>query len=170
MYKSRHTFPASPDTAGIKVTLSESQRALKTRAKEFLDHVAGDLELIETQERKEEILVEYRHIRNVSTAVTIVNNRHKAMEAERQRREAAFSAATYAAFAESGAKAEEIADEAAARPGLMPPVEIPVEGTVSPEQAAEKLYSTAFRVTGSLDQLRALKKFLIDGGYAYEQL
>lgn len=159
---------AAFDAAGIKVTLSDSQKALKTRAKEYLDRVAGDLELIETQEWREEILVEYRHTRNVSTAVTIVNNRHKAMEAERQRRDAA--AAMRSAPADSCAKAEETVQETAAGPGLMPPTEIPAEDTVLPDQTAEKLYSTAFRVTGSLDQLRALKKFLTDGGYVYEQL
>lgn len=159
---------ASFDAAGIKVTLSNSQKALRVRAKEFLDRIAGDLELIETQERKEEILVEYRLTRNISTAVTTVNNRHKAMEAERRRREAAI--VTRSALEVSSAKVEEAVKETAVEHGLMPPVEISVENTAPVEQADEKFYSTAFRVTGSLDQLKALKKFLIDGGYTYEQL
>lgn len=164
------TFAASD----IKVTLSDSKKALKTKAKDFLDRVAGDLELIETQELKEEILVEYRHNLNISAAVTTVNNRHKAMDAERQRRAAAM--ATRTALSESSAKVEEVVRETAAGPGLMPPVEAPsedapqAENAPSTEQPAEKLYSTAFRVTSSLDQLKALKKFLVDGGYTYEQL
>lgn len=164
------TFAASD----IKVTLSDSKKALKTKAKDFLDRVAGDLELIETQELKEEILVEYRHSLNISAAVTTVNNRHKAMDAERQRRAAAM--ATRTALSESSAKVEEVVRETAAWPGLMPPVEAPsedapqAENAPSTEQPAEKLYSTAFRVTSSLDQLKALKKFLVDGGYTYEQL
>lgn len=164
------TFGAS----GIKVTLSDSKKALKTKAKEFLDRVAGDLELIETQELKEEILVEYRRTLNISAAVTTVNNRHKAMEAERQRREAAM--ATRTALGNSRAKVEEVVRETVADPGLMPPVEAPAEDAPQTENAspaerpAEKLYSTAFRVTDSLDKLKALKKFLVDGGYTYEQL
>lgn len=165
---------ATFDASGIKVTLSDSQKALKTKAKAFLDRVAGDLELIETQELKEEILVEYRRTLNISAAVTTVNNRHKAMEAERRRRETAT--VTRSALGASSAKVEETVRETAAGPGLMPPVASPVEDAPAPEdmppaeQTAEKLYSTAFRVTGSLDQLKALKKFLVDGGYTYEQL
>lgn len=165
---------ATFDASGIKVTLSDSKKALKTKAKEFLDRVAGDLELIETQEQKEEILVEYRRTLNISAAVTTVNNRHKAMEAERQRRAATM--ATRTALGESSAKVEEVVRETAAGPGLMPPVEAmtedapQAENASSADQLTEKLYSTAFRVTGSLDQLKALKKFLVDGGYTYEQL
>lgn len=175
----RQSLGLDPDLAtlsasGIKVTLSDSKKALKTKAKEFLDRVAGDLELIETQELKEEILVEYRRTLNISAAVTTVNNRHKAMEAERQRREAAMAART--ALGNSSAKVEEVVRETAPKPGLMPPVEAPAEDApqvedVSPAgQATEKLYSTAFRVTDTLDKLKALKKFLVDGGYTYEQL
>lgn len=165
---------AAFDASGIKVTLSDSKKALRTKAKDFLDRVAGDLELIETQELKEEILVEYRRTLNISAAVTTVNNRHKAMEAERQRREAAMAART--ALGNSSAKVEEVVRDTTPEPGLMPPVETPAEDApqvedVSPAgQAAEKLYSTAFRVTDTLDKLKALKKFLVDGGYTYEQL
>lgn len=159
---------AAFDVSGIKVTLSDSQKALKSRAKEFLDRVAGDLELIETQERKEEILIEYRHTRNVSAAVTTVDNRHKAMESERQRREAA--AATRSAFEASSAKVEETVKETTAGPGLTPPAEIPAEDTAPADPTPEKLYSTAFWVDGSLEQLKALKRFLVNGGYTYGNL
>lgn len=169
----RQSLGIDPDLAsfgasGIKVTLSDSKKALKTKAKDFLDRVAGDLALIETQERKEEILVEYRRTLNVSTAVTTVNERHKAMEAERQRREAA--AATRAALGASRAKVETAVEETVPAPVMMPPVEVPTEDAAPAEQTVEKLYSTAFRVTGSLDELRAVKKFLVDGGFTYEQL
>lgn len=159
---------ASFSASGIKVTLSDSKKALKTKAKDFLDRVAGDLALIETQERKEEILVEYRRTLNVSTAVTTVNERHKAMEAERQRRESA--AATRAALVASREKVETAAEETVPAPVMMPPVEVPTEDAAPAEQTVEKLYSAAFRVTGSLDELRAVKKFLVDGGFTYEQL
>lgn len=169
----RQSLGIDPDLAsfgasGIKVTLSDSKKALKTKAKDFLDRVAGDLALIETQERKEEILVEYRRTLNISTAVTTVNERHKAMEAERQRREAA--AATRAALGASRAKAETAVEETVPAPVMMPPVEVPTEDAAPAEQTVEKLYSTVFRVTGSLDELRAVKKFLVDGGFTYEQL
>lgn len=155
--------------SGIKVTLSDSKKALRTKAKEFLDRVADDLALIETQEQKEEILVEYRRTLNVATAVTTVNERHKAMEAERRRREAV--AATQIAREDARAKVEAAVKETATAPAVMPPAAVLMEDNTPPtEQVADKLYSAAFRVTGSLDQLRTVKKFLVDGGFTYEQL
>lgn len=146
--------------SGIKVTLSDSRKALKAKAKDFLDRVAGDLALIETQEHKEEILVEYKRTLNISQAVTTVSDRHQRMEDERQRREQA--AAVRTAKAEAKAKVEEIVAEEA---HVAPPVAVPTD-----EPAEERVYSTAFRVTGTMDQLRALKTFLTEGGYSYEQL
>lgn len=146
--------------SGIKVTLSDSRKALKAKAKDFLDRVAGDLALIETQEHKEEILVEYKRTLNISQAVTTVSDRHQRMEDERQRREQA--AAVRTARAEAKAKVEEIVAEEA---HVAPPVAVPAD-----EPAEERVYSTAFRVTGTMDQLRALKTFLTEGGYSYEQL
>lgn len=77
----------SYDHAGIAVTLSASAKSLKTQAKEFLDRISGDLALIDTQEHKDEILVEYRKSLNVSQAVTAVTNRHAAIERQRRMRE-----------------------------------------------------------------------------------
>ena len=122
--------------------------------------MAGDLALIETQEHKEEILVEYKRTLNISQAVTTVSDRHQRMEDERQRREQA--AAVRTAKAEAKAKVEEIVAEEA---HVAPPVAVPAD-----EPAEERVYSTAFRVTGTMDQLRALKTFLTEGGYSYEQL
>ena len=93
-------------TSGIKISLSESRKAMYTKVRGVLDRIAEDLALIETQEHKEEILVEYRKVRNVSQAVTTVDERHKAMEAERQRREQV--AAERAARAAAQSKVEQV--------------------------------------------------------------
>ena len=162
-------------TSDIKISLSESRKAMYTKVRGVLDRIAEDLALIETQEHKEEILVEYRKVRNVSQAVTTVDERHKAMEAERQRREQV--AAERAARAAAQSKVEQVVTEDA-EVELNPPVATPVEALVAapaPDSegntaAEEKVFSTAFRVNGTLDQLRALKRFLEDGGYSYEQL
>ncbi len=162
-------------TSGIKISLSESRKAMYTKVRGVLDRIAEDLALIETQEHKEEILVEYRKVRNVSQAVTTVDERHKAMEAERQRREQV--AAERAARAAAQSKVEQVVTEDA-EVELNPPVATPVEAPVATPAPAsegntaaeEKVFSTAFRVNGTLDQLRALKRFLEDGGYSYEQL
>lgn len=161
----------SYDRAGIAVTLSASAKSLKTQAKEFLDRISSDLALIDTQEHKDEILVEYRKSLNVSQAVTAVTNRHAAIERQRRMREEMAATADQQRAAEKmvqraveAATPQPVKEEPAAM--VQPPVVVErTEDAGTPKQ-----YSTAFRVTGSLDQLKALKKFLVDGGYAYEQL
>lgn len=161
----------SYDRAGIAVTLSASAKSLKTQAKDFLDRISGDLALIDTQEHKDEILVEYRKSLNVSQAVTAVTNRHAAIERQRRMREEMAAMVDQQRAAEKTvqraveAAAPQLAKEEPAAT-VMPPVV--VERTEDAEPP--KQYSAAFRVTGSLDQLKALKKFLVDGGYVYEQL
>ena len=68
--------------ARINITLSASVKALKDQAKDFIDRVASDLLLIDTQEHKAEILVEYKKTLNASQAITTVSNRHKEIEQE----------------------------------------------------------------------------------------
>ncbi len=147
--------------ANISITLSASMKSLKAKAKAFLDRIDGDLSVIETQERKYEVLAEYRQTLDLPAAIAAVDRRAKAAEAERQRR--VSMAEQMAARAEAERQVMEIAAEDAP---LAPPAAVPVE----PEaKIAPKLYSTSFTVTGTLEELRALKKFLTEGGYAYEQ-
>lgn len=76
--------------AHINVTMSASKKSLQEQAKAFLDRICDDLALIDTQEYKEEILVEYKSTLNASAAITTVVARHKAIEevkAETERRE-----------------------------------------------------------------------------------
>ena len=67
----------------INVTLSASLKSLKEQAKLFIDTVEGDLRLIDTQEYKTEILVEYKKSLDVSDAITTVVDRHKEIEVEK---------------------------------------------------------------------------------------
>lgn len=161
----------SYDRAGIAVTLSASAKSLKTQAKDFLDRISGDLALIDTQEHKDEILVEYRKSLNVSQAVTAVTSRHAAIERQRRMRE------EMAAMADQQRAAEKTVQRAVEATAPQPAKEEPAAAVMPPvvverteDAEPSKQYSTAFRVTGSLDQLKALKKFLVDGGYVYEQL
>lgn len=75
------------EQAKINVTLSASMKSLKEQAKQFIDKIVDDLKLIETQEHKAEILVEYKQTLNVSNAITTVVNRFKAVEEEKKRQE-----------------------------------------------------------------------------------
>ena len=78
--------------ANINVTLSASMKSLKEQAKAFIDRICDDLSLIDTQEHKDEILYHYKKVDgmtflNASKAITLVNEKFKAIEAEKVREE-----------------------------------------------------------------------------------
>ena len=146
--------------SAIKVGISDSRKNLREQAKAYLDRIADELALIEVQENKDEVLVEYRCSLNVAQAITIVAERYKAIEEQRQRREAASAAS--AAREAARDRVEAIVIQEQEDPVLLPPV--------MEDASDEKSFATSFRVTGTLSQLKALKQFLIDGGYEYEQL
>lgn len=162
---------ATFDRAGIVVTLSASEKSLKTQAKTFLDRINGDLELIATQEHKDEILVEYRKTLNASQAVTSVTNRHAAIERQRKMREEMAARAEQKKASEEAVQkvvetTQPVKVQSEPQAAVMAPVVVERPEPAKPA----KMYETAFKVTGSIDQLKALKKFLEDGGYTYEQL
>lgn len=140
------------ESAHINVTLSASIKSLKEQAKAFIDKIADDLALIDTQEHKDEILYEYKQSLNVSNAITTVANRYKAIEAAKAAEEE--RKAREQAAAEAAAKVEAVA------PPTVEPIAPPVE--------EEKTYTLKFTVRGTMPQLKALKEFLNNGGYDYE--
>ena len=144
----------------LNITLSASVKSLKRQVKEYFDKVIQDLALIATLEHTTEILVEYRKTLDVSDAVLTVQERHKAIaEQEKRNAEASVIAEKQA---ETVAKVEEAVQKSNAGEISAPEVEeAPLEGN-------EPLYEATFRVTGTLSQLKRLKKFLNDGGYQYE--
>ena len=144
----------------LNITLSASVKALKRQVKEYFDKVIQDLALIATLEHTTEILVEYRKTLDVSDAVLTVQERHKAIaEQEKRNAEASIIAEKQAETVEKVEKAvrESVTEEISA-----PEVE------EAPPEGNEPVYEATFRVTGTLAQLKALKKFLNDGGYQYE--
>lgn len=147
--------------AQIQVNLSTSLKKLKAQAKEFLDRVAGDLALMVTQEHKEEVLVEYRKSLNASSAILTVKTRHEEMEAEQRRLE---QRRQQEQVRQEAVQAVEEAVEAWA-----PPEEaLPPEEETQEEVSTEPKYTLSFQVRGTMRELAALKKFLIEGWYDYE--
>ena len=144
------------ENANINVTLSASMKSLKEQAKAFVDKIVDDLNLINTQEHKDDILYEYKSSLNVSAAITTVTNRYKAIEAAKAREEE--RKAREQAEAESAAKVEEVVES------VVPPTVEPI----APPVEEEKTYTLKFTVRGTMPQLKALKEFLNNGGYDYE--
>lgn len=171
--------------AGINVTLTASEKSLKAQAKTFLDRLCDDLSLIQRYPECDEIIHEYRQCRNVAKAVQIVYDRHAQIDAERRRREeeqeAFRKAQEHIAAVESAIEEEQFAAPEAVEdpaekfhepvPKAIPEENVPGEARVEPQVPVyPQIYSVSFRVSGTLEQLKAMKKFLIDGGYTYEQL
>ena len=143
------------EQANINITLSASLKSLKEQAKAFIDRIDDDLALIDTQEHKAEILVEYKKTLNASAAVTGVNARFKAIEDEKKRIEEAEE--------RRAAEEQHIAEITSALPEPEPEIIPPVE-----EQPHEPEFTLRFKVTASKAKLRELKAFLDNGGYKYE--
>lgn len=137
--------------ANINVTLTASKKSLKEQAKKFIDEIVDDLKLIETQDCKEEILVEYKQTLNISRAIQDVANRHKLLEEEKRKQEKSRDIFIKRTSDET--------DKAI------------IETEILQEPKAEKqeeILILNFKVKGTRSKLQELKKFLEDGGYDYE--
>lgn len=181
------------EQVGLSVTKSVSLKKLNEQSKKCLDRVHEELEMIKLQTHAEEILAEYKaNGCNVAGAITTVKQRHEAIERERERWEAERLARERQASAEAEklAAIEESAMEEqsrqAAPDGLPAPdvTEAPEEelfdnihddtendttDTENDTTAEDNtVYTLSFKVWGTLNELRALKQFLVDGGYRYE--
>lgn len=145
------------EQAKINVTLTASKKSLKEQAKSFIDKIKDDLQLIETQECKEEILVEYKQNLNVSRAIQEVANRHKLLEEEKRKQEekvvTIVSNENHEIAKESYEQLEEVFNK---------PLEQPEE------VKQEEILTLKFTVRGTKEKLKELKNFLIQGGYDYE--
>ena len=159
--------------ARINVTLSASRKSLKEQAKQFIDKIVDDLKLIDTQEHKTEILVEYKQSLNVSQAITSVTNRVKAIEEEKKRQEELKRKQLEEAQrrADESIKAQTEATRQALE-NFIPKSEEKVEEAIlqAPviEKKQEEILTLRFTVRGTRTKLRELKQFLENGGYDYE--
>ena len=139
--------------ARINVTLSASMKSLKEQAKQFIDKIVDDLKLIETQEHKTEILVEYKQTLNVSQAITSVTNRFKAIEEEKKKIE---QEKELQKFVVDTAKESDKYNEQI------------ILNSPSVEEKTEEILTLKFTVRGTKTKLKELKQFLESGGYDYE--
>lgn len=144
------------EKANINVTLSASLKSLKEQAKAFIDRISDDVNLIGTQEHKDEILYEYKKSLNVSNAITTVANRYKAIEEAKAREEE--RKAQQEAAQKAAEKVETVVEE------LTPPTVEPI----APPVEEEEIFTVNFTVKGTRTQIRTLKEFLEKNGYDYD--
>lgn len=142
---------------GLKIGVSDNPTKLKKQIIAFVDKIIDDLNLIETQEHKAEILVEYKQSLNVSQAITTVTNRFKAIEEEKKKQEQKVvhieMSQNHEISNRSYKQLEDIFNKSLEQPK---------------EEVKEEILTLKFTVRGSKPKLKALKEFLENGGYDYE--
>lgn len=139
---------------GVKVDMASARaktpKKLMEQIKLKVDGVAQDMKTIGTMgENAPEIMVEYKKNLDLSLAISVVNERHRRAEEEREavKRHTVTPAARAAG------------DTVAAAPQVVPK---------RVEQSAVERLTVSFRVTDTRERLRLLKQFLVSNGYQYE--
>lgn len=157
------------EDAKIKVGLSDSKTSLKKQVKDFIDRVNTDLATIMLQEHKEEILVEYKQNGYVlSTAISTVINRIKAVAETKRKQEELKQKQLEEAqrIADENIKIQTEATKQALDNFRVTEQEVLQAPTV--EEKQEEILTLKFTVKGTRTKLKALKEFLVNGGYEYE--
>lgn len=129
----------------LNVTLSASMKSLKEQINTFCERIVNDLELICTQEFKDEILYEYKKYLDATIAIVEVKKRHEEMEKAKQVKEEK--------------KEQQLTDEIMLEK---------IENLSAPKVVDNEVYELVFKVRGTKDKLKELKEFLVNGGYYYE--
>jgi len=129
----------------LNVTLSASMKSLKEQITSFCERIVKDLELIVTQEYKDEILYEYKKYLDATIAIVEVKKRHEEMEKAKQ-------------VAEEK-KEQKLTDEAMINK---------IDSLVAPKVEDTEIYELIFKVRGTKLKLKQVKEFLENGGYDYE--
>lgn len=144
------------DRIGLNITLSASIKSLKEQALAFIDKVVSDLKLIELEEYKSEILLEYNESLDFVKAKTTVIDRHKKLEAiQEKQKEVQLRIDEEAKIVE---QVEEVIEE------ITPPVEIE---TTTIDDTEEQLI-VSFTVKGSKGKIKKLKEYIIELGLEWE--
>ena len=140
---------------GLNITLSASMKSLKEQTLAFIEKIASDLQLIELEEYKEEILLEYNKTLDFANSKLVVVQRHKQIEEMQKRQE---ELARKKAEEEKVIEVvEEVIEEEITAPEL-------VEDEVEEEQ---QMMVVAFQVTATVEQIRELKQWLKERNIQY---
>ena len=133
---------------GLNITLSASTKSLKEQTKAFCERISNDLKLIDLEEYKDEIVIEYLKNLDFAKSKMLVVERHRKLEEIKKREEELK--AQQEQEQEVVEKVEEVVEE------IKPPVEIiDVEA-----QEVEEVFTATFTVKTTKAKLKALKSFM----------
>ena len=140
---------------GLNITLSASIKSLKEQTKAFCERISNDLKLIDLEEYKDEIVIEYLKNLDFAKSKMLVVERHRKLEEIKKREEELK--AQQEQEQEIVEKVEEVVEE------IKPPVEIiDVEA-----QEVEEVFTATFTVKTTKAKLKALKNFMESEGIEY---
>lgn len=147
----------------LNITLSASMKSLKTQILEFVSKVEQDIELAKTvsdsQEFNDKVMYEYRRSLDINAAINTVKEREQALIVAKERAEAE---------AKRKAEAEEQArlqaeKEATEQLTVAEPLKAPmVEEQQPTNTGTAEEFEMTFTVKGTIEQLKALKQFIVD--------
>lgn len=135
------------ETIGLNITLSASMKSLKDQALAFIERVANDLKLIDMEEYKDEIFLEYNKTYDFVTAKTNVIERHRQLEEIAKQQEEKQQ------IEEQEKKVEEV-----------------IETITAPKELIEEdeILEATFTIRATKEQLIRLKEWLKEEGVEYE--
>ena len=132
---------------GLNITLSASMKSLKDQITAFCEKIVNDLKLIELEEYKDEILVEYKSNLDFTKSKLDVITRHKMLEELKERQ----------------AKQEEIAKKVEELVEKVDEITVPKEVIEDDE-----LIKVSFTLTGTKEQIKKVKDLIVELGIEYE--
>lgn len=133
---------------GLNITLSASMKSLKEQALKFIENVVNDLKLIELEEYKDEILLEYNKTLDFTNSKLVVIERHRLLEEIQKQQEQ---------------KQELEKEEEKVVEKVEEIVEIPKEIIEDTE-----VIKVSFTLTGTKEQIKKVKDLIVELGIEYE--
>lgn len=133
---------------GLNITLSASIKSLKEQVLEFVDKVVSDMKLIEMEEYRDEIFVEYiKNHGNFAQCKMNVIERHRKIEELKKQQEEKL---------EQEKQEEKIVEK--------------VEEVIAPKEIIEddEIIKVSFTLTGTKEQIKKVKDLIIELGIEYE--
>ncbi|GIZ15537.1 DUF1351 domain-containing protein [Capnocytophaga catalasegens] len=147
---------------GLNVTLSVTENQLRKQVEEFITKVVNDVDLIngipESDEYKSEVLFEYKKSLDANHSLRIVKERQEAKQRELARIEAEKQVQ---AERQAKLQAEQEAKEKEVLQAPQEVKQVPSNQVSSEQNPNNELVETSFKVRGTMEQLKALKQFII---------
>lgn len=132
---------------GLNITLSASIKSLKDQILQFIDKTVSDLKLIDMEEYRDEILIEYIESLNFVDAKTRVLERHRQLEKIKEQQES---------IQEKKQEEEKIVEK--------------VEEITTPKEIIEdeEIIKVSFTLIGTKGQIKKVKDLIVQLGIEYE--